>query len=328
MARPHRIEFPGAFYHVFARGNNKQKIFHDQQDYIVYLDRIERYHDRYKFILYAYALMSNHVHLAIETREIPLSKIMQGIQQSYAQYVKKKHRTVGRLFQGPYGAILYEKEESALSLVRYIHLNPVEACLVENPKHYFWCSHRAYLNLSACSFLDKKSILEMFPCDETKAIQMFNEFVLKGPKSFEEFNFDNVKDRQIIGSKLFREKVKSKIENCSDDHEIDLNNDFTAFRKKTLSEILKIVSKQTKVSADSISSKSRIRIITKPRRIFVFISAKYAGYGTVEIARYLKLDASSISNMINKTENELLQDPLLAKRIRKIIHIIKARPQS
>jgi len=100
MPRPHRIEFPGAFYHVFARGNNKQKIFHDKQDYTVYLDRIKRYYNRYHFILYAYALMSNHIHLAIETCEIPLSKIMQGIQQSYALYVHKKYRFYWTSFPG------------------------------------------------------------------------------------------------------------------------------------------------------------------------------------------------------------------------------------
>ncbi len=327
MARPHRIEFPGAFYHVYARGNNKQKIFQDTQDYTVYLDRIERYYNRYHFILYAYAFMSNHVHLAIETGEIPLSKIMQGIQQSYAQYVKKKYRTVGRLFQGPYGATLYEKEESALNLVRYIHRNPIEAQMVENSKHYPWCSHSAYLDLSVCTFLDKKFILEKFPYDEAKAIRIFNKFVLEGPQILEQLNFDDAKDRQIVGNKRFVEGVKIKIKNSSFSSEFDKNNDFLIPRKKTLFEILKIVSKQTKVSADSILSKSRLRTITKPRRIFAFISAKYAGYGTVEIATYLKLDASSISSMIHKTEHEVLQNPLLAKMIEKIIHIIKARPR-
>lgn len=326
MARPQRIEFPGAFYHVFARGNNKQKLFHDTQDYSVYLDRIERYYNRYKFILYAYALMSNHIHFAIETCETPLSKIMQGIQQSYALYVHKKYSSVGRLFQGPYGAILYEKEESALGLVRYIHRNPIEACMVDNSEHYSWCSHGVYLNILACSFLNKKFILEMFPGDEVQTIQMFNEFVLKGPESLEHLNFDDVKDRQIIGSKLFIEKVKSKIENRSDDPEIDLRNDFSVLSIKTLSEILKIVSKQTKVSAESILSKNRVRTVTETRRIFVFISAKYAGYGPVEISKYLKQDASSISRMIHKIEGELKYNHILSEKIRRIMHVMKARP--
>lgn len=324
MARQNRIEFPGAFYHVFARGNNKQKIFHDTQDYTVYLDRIERYHNRYKFILYAYALMSNHIHFAIETCEIPLSKIMQGIQQSFAQYVHKKKGSVGHVFQGPYRAVIYNKEEFILTLVRYIHRNPVEACLVERSEQYPWCSHSDYLKLTHCSFLNKKSVLELISSDEAKAIKMFNELVLKGQQSLEEFNFDDVKDRQIIGNKKFVKKIQDKIKNNLDIPEVDLKEDLFLLRKKTLSEILKIVSKQTKVSADSLLSESRIRTITETRRIFAFISAKYTGYGPVEISKYLKLDASSISRMIYKIEDELKNNPILSEKIRKIMHVMKA----
>jgi len=327
MPRQHRIEFPGAFYHVYARGNNKQKIFKEAQDYIVYLDRIKRYYDRYQFIIYAYALMSNHIHLAIETSEIPLSKIMQGIQQSYALFVQKKYKTVGRLFQSPYGAILYDKEESALSLVRYIHRNPVEAHLVENPVMYPWCSHCAYLDLGDCSFLHKKTVLEMFSVEEAKAIKMFNNFVLEGPKSLEQLNFDDAKDRQIIGSKIFVENVQTKMGQSSSVQISDLNRNLSAHRKKTLSEILKIVSKQTKVSAGSILSISRLRTITETRRIVAFIAAKYSGYGVVEISKYLKLDASTISRMIYKIEVELKSSPDLSEKVWEIMQIMKARPR-
>lgn len=328
MSRPHRIEFPGAFYHVFARGNNKQKIFQDEQDYTVYLDRIERYHNRYKFILYAYALMSNHIHFAIETFEIPLSKIMQGIQQSYSQYVQKKYSYVGHLYQGPFGAVLYEKEESALNLVRYIHLNPVKACLVENPKHYPWSSHRVYLNMEVCSFLDKKSILEMLPYNDAKAILMFNEFVLEGLQILEQVNFDDVKGRQIIGRKNFIEEVKNKIEKNSFDPEFDKNNHFLMLRKKTLSEILKIVSKQTKVSADSIFGRSRLSEISEARRIFAFIAAKQDGYRLVEISKFLKQGDSSITRMIHKIESELKFNLVLSEKLGKISQVMKARPRS
>ena len=328
MTRPNRIEFPGAFYHVFARGNNKQKIFQDTQDYNIYLDRLERYHNRYDFILYAYALMSNHFHVAIETSEIPLSKIMQGMQQSYVQYFNKKYGSVGRLFQGPYRAVLYEKEESALNLVRYIHRNPIEACIVENPVEYPWCSHSAYLDLSVCSFLNKKSVLEMFPCDDVKAVQMFHEFVLDGPQSLEQLNFEDVKDRQDVGSNIFIENVKTKIGQSSNGFKIDFNSNLSEQRKKALSEILNIVSKQTKVSADSILGQSRIRTITETRRIFAFISAKYAGYSTVEISRFLNKDASSITCMIKKLELELAHNHILFEKIKEIIHVFNVWPRN
>jgi len=327
MPRPHRIEFPGAFYHVFARGNNKQTIFQDWQDYTVYLDRIERYFNRYPFILYAYALMSNHIHFAIETCEIPLSKIMQGIQQSYALYVQKKYKTVGRLFQGPYRAVLYDKEEFALTLVRYIHRNPVDAHMVEKAELYPWSSHRAYLNLAHCCFLNKHTVLGIFPTDEVKAIQSFNEYVLEGSKSLEQLNFDEAKDRRIIGSEIFVEKVKTKINEESENTEVGENTDLSVLRKKTLSEILKIVSKQSKVSADSILSPSRIRTIAETRRMFAFVAAKYADYRLVEISKFLKLDATTISRMANKMEEELKDNNILSEKLLKIIHVLQARPR-
>lgn len=327
MARPNRIEFPGAFYHVFARGNNKQKIFHDTQDFTVYLDRIKRYHRRYEFILYAYVLMSNHIHFAIETCEIPLSKIMQGIQQSYAQYVHKKRGSVGHVFQGPYRAVIYDKEEFVLTLVRYIHRNPVEACLVERSEQYPWCSHSDYLNLTQCSFLNKKSVLELISSDKAKAIKMFSELVLKGQQSLEEFNFDDVKDRKIIGNKKFVKKIQDKIKNNLDVSEVDLNENLFLLRKKTLFEMLKIVTKQTKVSADSILGQSRLHEITEARRLFAFISAKYAGYRLGEISKFLKLDDTTISKMVKRIEDELKHNPILPEKLREIIQVLQARPQ-
>ena len=93
MARKPRIEFAGAFYHVIVRGNQRQKIFHDDHDRLAYLERIEHYRERYRFSVYV--LMSNHVHLLVETKEVALSKIVQGIQFSYTQQYNRRHRTVG-----------------------------------------------------------------------------------------------------------------------------------------------------------------------------------------------------------------------------------------
>ena len=106
MARKPRIEFEGAFYHVITRGNQKQRIFRDDGDYEQYLNIITDYKSRYNFLLYAYVLMRNHVHLLIETRQTGLSKILQGVNQRYTQYFNRKYNKVGHLFQGRYKSIL------------------------------------------------------------------------------------------------------------------------------------------------------------------------------------------------------------------------------
>ena len=145
MARKPWVEFEGAFYHVIVRGNQRQKIFRDDRDRIYYLERVEHYRQRCQFTLYASVLMSNHVHLLLETGKTPLSKILQGIQFTYTQYYNRRYGTTGHLFQGRYKAILCDRDAYLLELVRYIHLNPVPLKHPEELDAYQWSSHAAYL---------------------------------------------------------------------------------------------------------------------------------------------------------------------------------------
>ncbi len=144
-----------------------------------FLDKLSEYKKRYEFLLYAYVLMGNHLHLLIETKEVPLSKIMQGILQSFTQYHNRKYKTVGHLFQGRYKAILCDKEAYLLELVRYIHLNPVRAEMEVDPLLYPWSSHRIYMGLEE-GIVDKELVLSLFHGLEKKAIVMYNEFIKDG----------------------------------------------------------------------------------------------------------------------------------------------------
>jgi REP-associated tyrosine transposase len=142
MARQPRIEYPGALYHVISRGIERRDLFRDDTDRKRYLFYLERAVERFKCRIFGYCLMGNHVHLAIETGKIPLSRIMRSINTSYAGYFNTRHRRSGYLFQGRYKAFLVEKEPYLLSLVRYIHENPVKARIVSTPAAYRWSSHR------------------------------------------------------------------------------------------------------------------------------------------------------------------------------------------
>jgi putative transposase len=141
MARRPRLFAPGILYHVIVRGNYRQKTFLNGRDYEPYLERLVRYRKRFGVTVYAYCLMSNHVHLLLETGSEPLSKFMQGLQQSYTQYFDRKHHKVGHLFQCRYKAIVCEKDEYLLTLVRYIHLNPIRAKLVQRLADYPYSGH-------------------------------------------------------------------------------------------------------------------------------------------------------------------------------------------
>ena len=145
MSRQPRIAPPNFIYHVITRGNNKQKTFFEDKDYEYYLHLLDKYKNRYKFALYHYVLMNNHVHLMIEpTEKGTLSEIMKGINLSYVIYFRKQYGGIGHFWQDRFKSLLISNERYLLKCASYIELNPVKAGFVKNPKDYKWDSYRFY----------------------------------------------------------------------------------------------------------------------------------------------------------------------------------------
>ncbi|MCK5545000.1 MAG: transposase, partial [Desulfobulbaceae bacterium] len=141
MARPLRITFPGAFYHITSRGNEGKVVFKSKRDREKFLEYLESATKRYDALIHAYCLMDNHYHLMVETPSGNLPQIMRHINGAYTTYFNIKRKRSGHLFQGRYKAILVEIDEYAKELSRYIHLNPVRAGMVEKPEAYQWSSY-------------------------------------------------------------------------------------------------------------------------------------------------------------------------------------------
>jgi putative transposase len=177
MSRPPRLEFSGAVYHVIARGNEQRDVFRDDSDRELYLCRLARYQSQFRFRLYAYCLMTNHVHLALETGPVPLSRIVLALHGSYAQAFNQRHGRVGHLFQGRYKALLVQKTAYLLALVRYIHENPVKAGLVRQAGAYRWSSDRFYRGTSAPDWLDPRGLLELLGADPARAARRYRSFM-------------------------------------------------------------------------------------------------------------------------------------------------------
>lgn len=177
MARPLRIEVSGGLYHVIARGNERKAIFRDDHDRARYLDRLAHYREEFEFQLLAYCLMDNHVHLAIKTGKVPLSRIMAGLQSSYTQYFNRRHARVGHLFQGRYKALLVEQGPYALALVRYIHENPVKARVVAKPEQYRWSSDRFYRKGKGLDWLDCDRVLRMLGRGRSAAVREYRRLM-------------------------------------------------------------------------------------------------------------------------------------------------------
>ena len=125
MARPLRLEFSGALYHITSRGDRREDIFYNNSDRTLFLEILAHTCQRYNWLCHSYCLMSNHYHLIVETLDGNLSKGMRQLNGVYTQQINKKHTKTGHLFQGRYKAILVDKECYLLEVSRYVVLNPV-----------------------------------------------------------------------------------------------------------------------------------------------------------------------------------------------------------
>src|SRR4026208_485607 len=149
MARPLRVEFPGAIYHLTSRGNARQKVFFPDADRELFLSTLAGVVGRYEWICRAYCLMAKHYHLRVETPKANLSIGMRQLNGIYTQSFNRRHKRVGHLFQGRFKAILVEKESYLLELSRYIHLNPWRVKESNDPVKYPWSSLGSYVGARA-----------------------------------------------------------------------------------------------------------------------------------------------------------------------------------
>jgi len=205
MARSLRIEYPGAFYHVFSRGVAKQVIFKTDEDRARFLHYLDLTIQRHNWVLHAYCLMDNHFHLLVETPDPNLSKGMHLLNGRYAQWFNYINDRVGHVFQGRYGCGLIQKEEYFLKVACYIVLNPVEGGVVEHPSHYRWSSYTSTAGIDIPpSFLTISSILLCFSDDLPTAQKLYRESV--------EHGIDNEAQRRIesggiCGTEEFCEQI-------------------------------------------------------------------------------------------------------------------------
>jgi len=162
MPKRKRVWYPGAVYHIMSRGNRRSKIFRDDSDYRVYLKILDKTCFDYKFQLYGYCLMPNHIHLQLETGETEIWEIMRRINRGYACFFNRRHNLVGHLFQGRYKSKLIQDPHYNLQVNRYIHLNPVKAGLVERPGDYPWSSYSLYLGYERSEIVNPDRVLQYF----------------------------------------------------------------------------------------------------------------------------------------------------------------------
>ena len=302
MPRKPRIHFPGAFYHVIARGNRREKIFRNEKDYQLYLSFLSEYKNRYSFSLYAYTLMPNHVHLLIEVGEVSLSRIMQNLQFRYTRNFNIKYKNYGHLFQGRYKAILCEKDSYLLELSAYIHLNAIRAGLVKDPINYQWCSFRSYLREEEDNLVERDFILAQFSNKKKVAIKEYERFVKGHSGQGHREDFYGLKDQRFLGEESFVEHVHRR-----------LNEELCFLYDIPLGEIVSEVSSALNISPDLFYTPTRNRQGALGRSIVGYLGRKLGGHQMKGTAEHFNRDPVVISQGIKRLDNKLNKEKGLAK---------------
>ena len=311
MARRPRVEFPGAFYHVIARGNNRQAVFADEADRARYLRYLGEDVVRAKAALYAYALMPNHIHLLVETTRRPLSLLMQRLQGRYTQYFNRRHRMVGHLFQGRYKAILCDRDAYLLELIRYIHLNPVRAGDVADPRAARWTSHQAYLAGRASDLVETRLPLGMLARDEARARRAFARFVGEGVAMGHRDDLYETVDQRFLGGEAFVARAERLLRAGGRDRATRWTPDLRA----TVPQVIAAAAAVVGLTPDAMRAPGKDPQGSLARALAVHVGRSRAGVPLSALASALARDVASLSQAAKRLEGRLAEDP----RIRRLV---------
>jgi putative transposase len=305
MPRPPRLEFSDAVYHVIARGNEQRDVFRDDADRELYLRRLARYQTEFRFRLYAYCLMTNHVHLALETGSVPLSRIVLALHSSYAQAFNQRHRRVGHLFQGRYKAFLVQKTTHLLALVRYIHDNPVKAGLVRSPADYRWSSDRFYRGKTAPDWLDPRGLYQLLGADPARAARRYR--VLQESKSLEGYEDVPVIGRVVKGDEDYaREAFK--------------RSDRPAERPTwSVREIAVAASRQSGIDLEDLRGRSLPGDRSRVRALVGLVASRECRIPLTEVAAFFRRDGTTLVRDLRRLELEMAERPETKREIETLI---------
>lgn len=209
MARPLRIEFTNALYHVTSRGDRQEPIFEDNGDRFMFLATLGEVIERYNWVCHTYCLMGNHYHLIVATPDANLSKGMRQLNGVFTQASNRRHDRTGHLFQGRFKSILVDKHSYLLELARYVVLNPVRAGMVNYPGEWPWSSYRALMGgVAAPEWLATDWLLAQFGTERNQARQRYRRFVSEG--KVKESVWSGLKQQIYLGDEAFVEDTQAQ----------------------------------------------------------------------------------------------------------------------
>lgn len=277
-----RIEYPGAFYHLIQRGNNRENIFHCDADKYRYLNNLAGLKAKHDFLLFGYALMDNHYHLLLQTGETPLHKIIFHQNMIYSRYFNTAHERTGHLYGSRYKALLVLDEHYLFSVLRYIHWNPCRAGLCAAPEEYGWSSDIYYRN-DQPGFVDTDFILKILSADRHKAVREYTRVM----KVEDDINYESCK---VIGEDISSDEL------IQGDHSEDYVEETVADRP-TLNQILK-ATRVSDADFNLIKSGSRQRRLSQ-YKVAYCREAVQQGYTYHEIGININITATAVTKKLH-----------------------------
>ncbi len=321
MPRQARLDVPGALHHIMVRGINKSAIFEDDQDKTKFLERLGEKITEAKCSVYAWVLMTNHVHILFKSGNKGISSVMRKLLTWYAIYFNRRHHRTGHLFENRYKSILCDENNYLLALIRYIHLNPVRAGMVKTREEldsYPWSGHSAVMGKSECPWLDTDYVLLQFNDTKRRALNAYQKFVQEG--------IGMGRQPELIGGGLVRSlggwsqvvSAQRKGQKTEYDERILGSGDFvTAIFKEaeekqirqlrikraglTIKSIIEKECETARISHKELGNGSKRKTVSKARANIARRGVEELGLTSAEIARHLGVCTSTITRAIERS---------------------------
>lgn len=303
MARKARLHVPGGVYHAMLRGNDGQDIFFAKGDRRRFQDLIAEGTERFGYRVHGFCLMTNHVHLVLQIGDVPLSRAMHNLAFRHARFVNARRGRVGHLFEGRYKALLVEADSYLLELVRYVHLNPVRAGLVEDPADWPWSGHRAYLGREALPWLTTEWVLGQLGRRIGRARAAYDRFVGEGIGGDRRPEFHaGADDYRVLAGEEFLKTVLAPAR---------------PHAPPALEAIVAAVVADYDVAEAELAGPSRGRALSEARGVIALLARDTGAASLSTLAARWRRDVSTLSRNLSRLEARRAAEPDLARRVQR-----------
>jgi putative transposase len=288
MPRLPRLHVPGGCYHVILRGNHREALFASDRDRIKLNEIVAEALGRHQARLHAFCWMTNHLHALIQIAEVPLGRLMHSIARPYSRYRHRQLRTTGHLFERRHKAWLVDVDAYFLTLLRYIHRNPVKAKMVDQPEDYRWSSHHAYLGSEVLPWLTTDFGLSLFGVTEAAARDSYRRFMAQPSYASEDAVLNDVHecDARVLGTDRFLDALRTAA--------------FVPRSVLSLEELARQVCEQFDISLDAVRSTSRQRSLSAARVTIAMRALDERVACQAEVAAFLRREPGSLSELLRR----------------------------